>query len=242
MQQKSTSDDEHEQDEHASREPDAGARPFFAVLSFLIAMILLGTFLNNSLDGLTKMLLLFGVLAFGMFGVLLLEKQSRLSNALQVLIGGHETTDDNDDNEEATEPEDDMADEDQADETALNPYALTPFELLVQEALASIPDEFHDYMQNVAVLVESEPDAKTLVRVGTQEGHILLGLYQGVPVTGEGYQPSLLPKRITIYQTNIEYYCRYDPQRIREQVRKTVLHEVAHHFGIDHEEMPIWVK
>lgn len=239
MQQKSTSDDEHEQDEHANREPDAGARPFFAVLSFLLAMILLGAFLNNSLDSLTKMLLLFGALAFGMFGVLLLEKQSRLSNWLQALIGGHEVTDEN---EEATEPEDDMADEDQADETELNPYALTPFELLVQEALASIPDEFHDYMQNVAVLVESEPDAKTLARVGTQEGHILLGLYQGVPITGEGYQPSFLPKRITIYQTNIEYYCRNDPQCIRDQVRKTVLHEVAHHFGIDHEEMPIWVK
>ena len=239
MQQKSTSDDEHEQDERASSEPDAGARPFFAVLSFLMAMILLGIFLNNSLDGLTKMLLLFGVIAFGMFGVLLLEKQSRLSNFLQVLTGGHELTDEN---EAATEPEDDMADEGQADETEPNPYALTPFELLVQEALTSIPDEFHDYMQNVAILVESEPDAETLERVGTQEGHILLGLYQGVPITGEGYHPALLPKRITIYQTNIEYYCRYDPQRIRDQVRKTVLHEVAHHFGIDHEEMPIWVK
>ncbi len=46
----------------------------------------------------------------------------------------------------------------------------------------------------------------------------------------------------TIYQRAIEDYCKHNPERIRKQVRKTVLHEVAHHFGIGHEEMPIWVK
>jgi len=50
------------------------------------------------------------------------------------------------------------------------------------------------------------------------------------------------PEIITIYQHTIEAYCHGDPDRIREQVRHTVLHEVAHHFGIDHEEMPIWVR
>ena len=45
-----------------------------------------------------------------------------------------------------------------------------------------------------------------------------------------------------IYQRTIEAYCHGDPERIRQQVRATLLHEVAHHFGIDHDEMPIWVK
>jgi predicted Zn-dependent protease with MMP-like domain len=50
------------------------------------------------------------------------------------------------------------------------------------------------------------------------------------------------PEIITIYQRTIEAYCHEDPDRIREQVRHTVLHEVAHHFGIDHHEMPIWIR
>ncbi len=99
---------------------------------------------------------------------------------------------------------------------------LTPFELLVKEALDSIPSEFQGKMDNVLVQVESEPGEELLERIGVNEGHVLLGL--------------------TIYQRAIEDYCKHNPERIRKQVRKTVLHEVAHHFGIGHEEMPIWVK
>ena len=81
-----------------------------------------------------------------------------------------------------------------------------------------------------------------LARVGSKEGYILLGLYEGTPLTAQSYGSIVLPERITIYQHTIEAYCHGDPERIRQQVRKTVLHEVAHHFGIDHDEMPIWVK
>ncbi|HZO73047.1 MAG TPA: metallopeptidase family protein [Ktedonobacteraceae bacterium] len=235
MQQKSTGDDEP--DEYADIRGEAGARPFFAVVSFLIAAILLAVFLNSSSSEFVQLLLLLGMLVFGTFGVVLLEKNSRVSKFLQTLTDEGKDVE----AEEDAEP-DELADENQAEDNEPEPSALTPFELLVQEALASIPAEFHDYMQNVAVLIESKPDEETLERVGTEEGHILLGLYQGVSITGEGYQQSLFPKRITIYQDNIEYYCHGDAQRIRDQVRKTVLHEVAHHFGIDHEEMPIWVR
>ncbi|GCE21507.1 hypothetical protein KDK_53070 [Dictyobacter kobayashii] len=112
----------------------------------------------------------------------------------------------------------------------------------MQEAVASIPAEFQKHMDNLAILIEDEPDAETLERVGTGEGRILLGVYQGVPLASYGSHYALLPERITIYQRSIEIYCHGDPERIRAQVRKTVLHEVAHHFGIGHEEMPIWVK
>jgi predicted Zn-dependent protease with MMP-like domain len=91
------------------------------------------------------------------------------------------------------------------------------------------------------VLVEQEPDEETLERVGVKEGHILLGLYQGVPLTKQGIAGGGL-ERITIFRQAIETYCQGDPDRIRDQVRRTVLHELAHHFGIDHDEMPIWVK
>jgi len=97
-------------------------------------------------------------------------------------------------------------------------------------------------MANLVILVESEPDEEVLRRVGVKEGYTLLGLYQGVPLTAQGHARPMLPESITIYQRPIEDYCLGDPERIRKQVRSTVLHEVAHHFGMDHEEMPIWVK
>lgn len=116
------------------------------------------------------------------------------------------------------------------------------FDQLVQEAVDSIPDEFQKYMDNLAILIEDEPDAETLERVSTGKGYLLLGLYQGVPLTSYGSHRALLPERITIYQCSIEDYCHGDPERIRKQVRKTILHEVAHHFGMGHEEMPIWIQ
>ena len=120
--------------------------------------------------------------------------------------------------------------------------AFTPFEVLVEDALSSIPLEFQEKMANLVVMVEDEPDEETLERVGMREGQILLGLYQGVPLTAQGHAGAILPERITIYQRAIEDYCHGDPELIRKQVRSTILHEVAHHFGMDHEEMPIWVK
>jgi len=116
------------------------------------------------------------------------------------------------------------------------------FEELVQEALVAIPAEFHEQMENVAVHVAAQPDADVLERAGVKAGYTLLGLYEGIPLTTYGRQQSSYPEIITIYQHTIEAYCQHDPERIREQVRTTVLHEVAHHFGMGHEEMPIWIK
>src|SRR6266699_1761318 len=93
------------------------------------------------------------------------------------------------------------------------------------------------------LLISSQRGEEVMARIGVKEGHVLLGLYEGTPLTAWGRQSAtILPERITIYQRAIEDYCKHNPERIRKQVRKTVLHEVAHHFGIDHEEMPIWVK
>jgi predicted Zn-dependent protease with MMP-like domain len=98
------------------------------------------------------------------------------------------------------------------------------FDELVGEALDSIPDELADYMENVAVLVED----------GVRHGR-LLGLYEGVPLTkrGEWYGTGALtlPDRITIFRLPICAHCRTE-QEVVDQVRVTVIHEVAHHFGI----------
>jgi predicted Zn-dependent protease with MMP-like domain len=97
------------------------------------------------------------------------------------------------------------------------------FEALVEEAIGSLPDDLREFMSNVAVVVEDEPP----------RGLPLLGLYQGVPLTRRtsGYA-GVPPDRITIYQGPLERMTGGDPDRLRVQVRRVVLHEIAHHFGI----------
>jgi predicted Zn-dependent protease with MMP-like domain len=101
------------------------------------------------------------------------------------------------------------------------------FEALVSLALDAIPDALADRMDNVAVVVED---------MGASPN--LLGLYHGVPLTARGnnYGGMVLPDRISIYRLPI---CRIsrDNDHVVEQVRRTVIHEVAHHFGISDERL-----
>jgi predicted Zn-dependent protease with MMP-like domain len=95
------------------------------------------------------------------------------------------------------------------------------FEQLVADALDGIPEELGTYMQNVAVFVEEQPPEPNL-----------LGLYQGVPLTARGISYSgTLPDRISIYRRTICAICNTE-EEVVEQVRRTVIHEVGHHFGI----------
>lgn len=117
----------------------------------------------------------------------------------------------------------------------------TPFERLVDEALTGVPREFRSYCENVAVTVRPEPTPEQLREMHVREGHTLFGLYEGAPLTSyRAWRAG--PERITIFQGPIERFCNGDPDAMREQVRRTVLHELAHHFGIDHEDMPDWVR
>ena len=102
------------------------------------------------------------------------------------------------------------------------------FEDLVDDAIASLPDDLRTFMSNVAVVVEDEPPA----------GLPLLGLYQGVPLTRRtsGYA-AVPPDKISIYRGPLERLTGGDPDRLREQVRRVVVHEIAHHFGISDERL-----
>jgi predicted Zn-dependent protease with MMP-like domain len=100
------------------------------------------------------------------------------------------------------------------------------FEEMVGAALDELPEELGRLVSNVAVIVEHRPGPPGL-----------LGLYQGVPLTSRttGYA-GVLPDRITIYRQAICAVCRSE-QEVADQVRRTVIHEVAHHFGIDDERL-----
>ena len=96
------------------------------------------------------------------------------------------------------------------------------FEELVADALDSIPPELGAYIDNVAVFVNHDAPA----------GH-LYGLYEGVPLTRrEAYGGLVMPDRITIFRRTICLYAQTEADVVA-QVQKTVVHEVAHHFGID---------
>jgi predicted Zn-dependent protease with MMP-like domain len=96
------------------------------------------------------------------------------------------------------------------------------FEDMVVAALDSLPEDLGRLMRNVAVTVEHDPGPPGL-----------LGLYQGIPLTSRTSQyAGVLPDRITIYRQAICAICGSEAEVV-EQVRRTVIHEVAHHFGID---------
>ncbi|HZP71845.1 MAG TPA: metallopeptidase family protein [Gaiellaceae bacterium] len=102
------------------------------------------------------------------------------------------------------------------------------FQDLVEDALAELPDDLRGAMSNVDVVVEDEPP----------DGAPLLGLYQGVPLTRRTSRyGGALPDKITIYRGPLERLSHGDPERLRMQVRRVVLHEVAHHFGISDERL-----
>ncbi len=111
------------------------------------------------------------------------------------------------------------------------------FGRLVEEALDEIPEPFLSKLQNVAVVVEDEPSPALLASLGMSRHDTLLGLYDGIPLTDRGEWYNLSPPdRIIIFRRPILALCS-TPQEIREQVRRTVLHEVAHYYGIDDEEL-----
>jgi predicted Zn-dependent protease with MMP-like domain len=102
------------------------------------------------------------------------------------------------------------------------------WEIEVQRALDTLPAELRSAMSNVEIVVEDEPPA----------GQPLLGLYEGIPLTRRGsFYAGVLPDKITIYRGPLTRLARGSEQRLRDEVRHVVLHEVAHHFGISDERL-----
>ncbi len=107
-----------------------------------------------------------------------------------------------------------------------------PFESLVREALGTVPERFQPYLENVDVIVEDWPLQDQLAGHLVDDNDLLLGLYEGVPLTERADYLTVLPDRITIFQKSIEAICETNDQ-IVDEVRTTVVHEIAHHVGID---------
>ncbi len=102
------------------------------------------------------------------------------------------------------------------------------FELWVEQAIEALPPDIAAMVENVAFAIDEEPPP----------GQNLLGLYRGIPQTRRtsGYAGAL-PDLITIYRGPLIRHYGRDPELLRSQIRRTVLHEIAHHFGISDERL-----
>jgi predicted Zn-dependent protease with MMP-like domain len=106
------------------------------------------------------------------------------------------------------------------------------FERLVTEAITDLPQEFRDRLETVAILIEDSPSDELLDRMEVDEDDTLLGLYEGTPLTERGFDAPLHPDCIWIFQKPLEQVSD-DPATVREEIRLTIMHEVAHFFGIE---------
>ena len=108
---------------------------------------------------------------------------------------------------------------------------------LVEQALAELPAPFDEHIEEVPIEVRDRPTLQQLQRIGLRPGRLLLGLYDGVPLTQRSVEQSgIRPAVIYIFKQDIEQVSR-DEQELVRQVRTTVLHEIGHHFGMDEKDL-----
>ncbi len=106
------------------------------------------------------------------------------------------------------------------------------FEELVVQALEALPEFFQQRLHNIEVVVADWPTLTERQAVGLPPDELLLGLYQGIPLTQRtSHYGLVLPDKITIYRLSIEQVCR-TPEEVIQRVQHVVKHEIAHHFGI----------
>jgi predicted Zn-dependent protease with MMP-like domain len=108
------------------------------------------------------------------------------------------------------------------------PGASPELQRVIDETVDSLPADLRDRISNLEIVVDDEPPP----------GQRLLGLYQGIPLTRRSHNYSgVLPDKITIYRGPLERLYGHDPELLRQQIKRVVLHEIAHHFGISDERL-----
>jgi predicted Zn-dependent protease with MMP-like domain len=111
------------------------------------------------------------------------------------------------------------------------------FEDIVIEAVESLPPAFKQYLQNIEIVVAQRPTRyhRRQLRMHPWQAQGLYGLYEGVPLTERSNDGIVLPDVITIFQVPLER--DFPPEELPEQIRRTVIHEIAHFFGISDERL-----
>ena len=109
------------------------------------------------------------------------------------------------------------------------------FDRLISRAMDDLPQEYIKGLNNVAILYADDPDEYQIEKSGLQEGNILLGLYEGIPLTKRGGNYSfVLPDKITLFKHSMMMVVK-DQKELYEQIKRTLWHEIAHYYGLDHD-------
>jgi predicted Zn-dependent protease with MMP-like domain len=109
------------------------------------------------------------------------------------------------------------------------------FEKIIAEAMDSLPERFFAHAKNVAVVWANDPTPEQRIKQKLRPDQTLFGLYEGIPLTrrGDNYN-FVLPDKITIFKNPILYFS-HDLSAVKKQVKHTLWHEIAHHYGLDHD-------
>ncbi len=113
------------------------------------------------------------------------------------------------------------------------------FEEYVQDALDSLPEQLATQIDNVRIVIEELPDDSTVQKMGLPGPWALLGLYEGIPLNKRGTwygMSAVVPDKITLYRKNIQNAVRTRTE-LQEQIRMTLIHEIAHYYGMDEDEV-----
>ena len=108
------------------------------------------------------------------------------------------------------------------------------FEKLIADAIDELPDHYTEEMSNVAITWESEPSPDQRQQLKLRCHETLFGLYEGIPLTARGAGYNLvLPDKITLFKNPLLAHA-LSPEHLKQEVKHTLWHELAHHFGLEH--------
>jgi len=111
------------------------------------------------------------------------------------------------------------------------------FEELVEEAINTLPNKYKEKMENIVVVIEDLPSGELLREMKIKSPYGLLGLYRGIPYSRRGiWYRNVMPDKIIIFKKPIEVRCK-NKEDIKESVRKVVIHEIGHYFGLNEAEL-----
>jgi predicted Zn-dependent protease with MMP-like domain len=110
------------------------------------------------------------------------------------------------------------------------------FQELIDQALTELPGEHVKNIKNVAILYEEIPTPEQRQKLQLRHDQTLLGLYEGTPLTKRQGMTGVFPDRITLFKGPLAYHANTLPE-LKEQIKHTMWHEIAHYYGLDHEQI-----
>lgn len=110
------------------------------------------------------------------------------------------------------------------------------FQALINQALEELPGEHVQRIKNVAILYEEEPTPEQRYKLQLRHDQTLLGLYEGVPLSQRQGVERLLPDKITLFKRPLQWNAN-NVNELKEQIKHTLWHEIAHYYGLDHDKI-----